>query len=68
MEIPTIVAPARMIVQVGGTAAVARKKLYSNASKSLPIKFGVARKVINSERGLYGFSSWEVRNFAVDVS
>ena len=46
MEIPRILAPAGMIVNVGGTTAVGRKTVYHNASKSLPIKFGVARKVI----------------------
>ena len=44
MEIPTIVATAGMIVNVGGSA-IRRKKVYPNA-KSLSVKFGVARKVI----------------------
>lgn len=45
MEIPTIVGPAGMLVNVGGSTALRRKKVYPNA-KSLYVKFGVARKVI----------------------
>ena len=45
MEIPTIVATAGMIVHIGGSTAVARKKVYPNAKK-FSTKFGVAQEVI----------------------